>query len=105
MHLDDWVFFLNEDNNMAETVADRIENFRASTGIHWRADGSAESSWMTTGTIYDHNDEDKFVDYFPNRSWYRRLQKVKTRVDAKNLFSSGMTIPPRKRKCRKGRKS
>jgi len=92
MHVDDWVFFL--DDSLEETAQKRIESFRASTEIHWRADGSAESSWMTTGTIHDHSEEDRFMDYFPSKAWYHRLQGVKNDVDPKNLFSSAMTIPP-----------
>merc|ERR1719468_1138505 len=90
MHVDDWVFFAVD--ALSQVAEQRIENFRESSKVHWEADGSAESSWMTTSTFSDHDHEERFRAYFPSRSWFDRLQAVKTEVDPDNVFSSPMTI-------------
>lgn len=92
MHVDDWVFFENDDQ--AWIAQNRIENFRRSTESYWRADGSAESSWMTTSTMSDNHHLDRFEDYFPSQDYFHKLQVIKTSIDPEDLFSSAMTIPP-----------
>lgn len=93
IHMDDWVFYLQD--AQSQVAIDRIEGFRTKTEQFWRAKKSAESSWMTTDTssVTQADLENDWEKYFPDKVWFRKLQKVKGDVDKCDVFSHNMTIP------------
>jgi len=95
VHIDDWMYFKSDEN--AQLAVSRMKGFQEKTRSKWRARGSAFRSWMTTGTIDADNASDarRFDGFFPDDSWLDRLRRIKGRVDAGDLFSSAMTIPPK----------
>jgi len=95
MHIDDWIYFQSDEN--AQLAVSRMTSFQEKTRSKWRTQGSAFRSWMTTGTIqaYNASDSRRFDGFFPDAAWLDRLQTIKRRVDADDLFSSDMTIPPK----------
>ncbi|CAK0865172.1 unnamed protein product [Prorocentrum cordatum] len=88
--VDDWVFFLGD--SLAQVAEDRIVAFRAATGHHW-AEDNVPHSFMTPDTLVN-NTHSSAADFAMNESFFARLQDVKTRVDAADIFHMEVTIPP-----------
>lgn len=96
MHVDDWVFFEEGDENAAKAKS-LVHDFRASTKSFWDDEtDSAVQLFMTPDSTKgkpEYGKLEAFAHYFPSMDQMCDLVRVKTSVDPDDVFHSPLTIP------------